>query len=202
MPKNFTIDNFRHLNSNSWLRPCPRLSVRVTTNFLLGSSIWIYPWLSSCNLFYVGMWTASLKSHYVCFVMIFSRTSRAMSGSVRYRESLASRLEIMQPSLSQVQEFLKAHPPQFTPGMQWVATHLRWRWERICSKRTCNYYMRYSKGLDTIGVSDEASGWGHEGTGTNQGSCIIYITEKPVRQHHRLSRFSDFSVLNPYTSYI
>ena len=44
--------------------------------------------------------------------------------------------------------------------------------------------MLYSEGLDTTGFSDLASGWGYEETRTNQGSCIIYITENPVRQHH------------------
>ena len=48
--------------------------------------------------------------------------------------------------------------------------------------------MRYSEGLDTTGVSDLASARGYEGRRTNQGSCIIYITEKPVRQHHLTMR--------------
>ena len=33
------------------------------------------------------------------------------------------------------------------------------------------------------GVSDLASARGQEGTRTNQGSCIVYITEKPARKH-------------------
>ena len=33
------------------------------------------------------------------------------------------------------------------------------------------------------GVTDLASAWGHEGTRTTQGSGIIYVTEKPDRQH-------------------
>ena len=32
-------------------------------------------------------------------------------------------------------------------------------------------------------VTDLASAWGHEGTRINQGSGIIYITEKADRQH-------------------
>ena len=32
-------------------------------------------------------------------------------------------------------------------------------------------------------VTDLASAWGHEGTRTNQGTGIIYITEKHDRQH-------------------
>ena len=50
--------------------------------------------------------------------------------------------------------------------------------------------MRYSEGLDTTGVSDLALGWGHDGTRPNQGSRIIYITEKPVRQHHQSMRIA------------
>ena len=38
-------------------------------------------------------------------------------------------------------------------------------------------------------VTDLASAWGHEGTRTNQGSGIIYITEKPDLQH-QLSMYS------------
>ena len=55
--------------------------------------------------------------------------------------------------------------------------------------------MRYSEGLDTTGVSDLASGWGYEETRTDQGSRIIYITDKPVRQHHlsmRRARLLDY----------
>ena len=44
-------------------------------------------------------------------------------------------------------------------------------------------YMRYSEGLDMQGVSDVASAWRHEMTMTKGGSRIVYITEKPVRQH-------------------
>ena len=39
-------------------------------------------------------------------------------------------------------------------------------------------------------VTDLAAAWGHEGTRTNQGSCIIHITEKPYQQH-QLSRHRD-----------
>ena len=41
--------------------------------------------------------------------------------------------------------------------------------------------MCYSEGLNMPGVSDLASARGHEGTRTNQGSPIIYITEKAVQ---------------------
>ena len=58
--------------------------------------------------------------------------------------------------------------------------------------RETNYYMPYSEGLDMPGVSDLAPAWGHEGTWTNQGSRIIYITEKPVRQDAQSTTFGLF----------
>ena len=45
-----------------------------------------------------------------------------------------------------------------------------------------NYCLSYSEGVDSE-VTDLASAWGHEGTRTNQGSDIIYITEKTDHQH-------------------
>ena len=42
------------------------------------------------------------------------------------------------------------------------------------------------------GVSNLASVRGHEGTGTNQGSCIVYIAEKPVRKHALSTTFALF----------
>ena len=46
------------------------------------------------------------------------------------------------------------------------------------------YYMRYSEGLEMTGFFDMASGLSQEETRSDQASHIIYITEKPVRQHH------------------
>ena len=43
--------------------------------------------------------------------------------------------------------------------------------------------MCFNGGLDTTGVSDLPSAHGHKETRTNQGSRIIYITDKPVPQH-------------------
>ena len=45
--------------------------------------------------------------------------------------------------------------------------------KRMDMQRENDYYMRYSKGLDTTGVSDQALARGHEATRTNQGSRII-----------------------------
>ena len=55
--------------------------------------------------------------------------------------------------------------------------------------RETNDYMRYSEGMDMPGVSDLASAWGYEATRTNQGSRIIYITEKSVHQRAQSTTF-------------
>ena len=52
--------------------------------------------------------------------------------------------------------------------------------------------MRYGEGLDMPGVSDLASTWGHEGTRTDQGYPIIYITEKPDRLHAQSTTYGLF----------
>ena len=43
--------------------------------------------------------------------------------------------------------------------------------------RENKYYMRYSEGLDTTGVSDLASGWGYEETRTNQSPASSEHTQ-------------------------
>ena len=65
---------------------------------------------------------------------------------------------------------------------------LRWRTEWICSERPITM-CAFCGGMDMPGVSDLASGWGHEGTRTNQGSYIIEITEKPDRQRVQRTNF-------------
>ena len=60
-----------------------------------------------------------------------------------------------------------------------ISLHLQW----ICSGRPITICAIASEWLDMPGVSGLASAWGHEGTKSNQGSHIIYITEKPVRKH-------------------
>ena len=77
-------------------------------------------------------------------------------------------------------------PSQVVQGDMLVDRHL-WL-QSYMKKRTdmwweTNDYMHYSEGLDMPGVSGLASAWGYEETRTNQGSRIIYITEKSVRQH-------------------
>ncbi|XP_077996207.1 phosphoserine phosphatase-like [Glandiceps talaboti] len=45
-------------------------------------------------------------------------TLKAMDGTISYRETLSARLQIIQPSRQQMEEFVKTHPPRFTTGVQ------------------------------------------------------------------------------------
>ncbi|CAI5712679.1 unnamed protein product [Peronospora destructor] len=50
-------------------------------------------------------------------------TTNAMNGNVKFEDALAARLEIIKPSRQNIQDCLKQHPPQFTPGiMKLMAT--------------------------------------------------------------------------------
>ncbi|XP_059642200.1 phosphoserine phosphatase, chloroplastic [Cornus florida] len=51
-------------------------------------------------------------------------TARAMSGSVPFEEALAARLSLFNPSLSQVQDFLK-RPPRISPGIDELVKKLK-----------------------------------------------------------------------------
>ena len=57
--------------------------------------------------------------------------------------------------------------------------------------RRDNYYMQvYSEGLATMpGVSNLAPIWRHYETKSNEGSCIVYITEKAALQHAQNTTF-------------
>ncbi|XP_074317066.1 phosphoserine phosphatase, chloroplastic [Silene latifolia] len=44
-------------------------------------------------------------------------TSRAMNGSVTFQEALAARLSLINPSFSQLQDFLEKNPPSLSPGI-------------------------------------------------------------------------------------
>lgn len=52
-------------------------------------------------------------------------TARAMGGSVPFEEALAARLSLFNPSLSQVQEFLKKQPPRISPGIDELIKKLK-----------------------------------------------------------------------------
>lgn len=45
-------------------------------------------------------------------------TSQAMSGTMTFQESLQLRLNIIQPSLAQVKDFMRTRPPTLTPGIK------------------------------------------------------------------------------------
>ena len=54
-------------------------------------------------------------------------TARAMGGSVPFRDALAARLGIIQPSRSLLESFLTRHPPSLTPGIARVVAALHAR---------------------------------------------------------------------------
>lgn len=45
-------------------------------------------------------------------------TKQAMQGNMTFQQSLSVRLGIIKPSLTQIKEFLRVHPPQLTPGVK------------------------------------------------------------------------------------
>ncbi|RLN63029.1 hypothetical protein BBJ29_007862 [Phytophthora kernoviae] len=45
-------------------------------------------------------------------------TTKAMNGGVKFEDALAARLDIIKPSKKDIQDCLKKHPPQFTPGVK------------------------------------------------------------------------------------
>ncbi|KAK6920990.1 hypothetical protein RJ641_014668 [Dillenia turbinata] len=51
-------------------------------------------------------------------------TARAMGGSIPFEEALAARLSLFNPSLSQLQEFLK-RPPRISPGIEELVKKLK-----------------------------------------------------------------------------
>ncbi|XP_033329629.1 phosphoserine phosphatase [Megalopta genalis] len=52
-------------------------------------------------------------------------TKRAMQGHTTFRQSLTNRLNIINPSLTQIEQFLSSHPPKLSPGIEALVTALR-----------------------------------------------------------------------------
>lgn len=48
------------------------------------------------------------------------RTAKAMTGHMTFQEALKLRLNIIQPTLLQVKEFIKTQPPTLTPGIKYL----------------------------------------------------------------------------------
>ncbi|XP_054717620.1 phosphoserine phosphatase-like [Uloborus diversus] len=51
-------------------------------------------------------------------------TLRAMRGGMTFREALAKRLDMIQPSNSMLNNYLRSHPPKLTPGVEELITEL------------------------------------------------------------------------------
>ncbi|XP_076286769.1 phosphoserine phosphatase [Lasioglossum baleicum] len=56
---------------------------------------------------------------------VAAMTRRAMQGQATFRQSLTDRLNIINPSLTQVKQFLSSHPPKLSPGIEALVTALR-----------------------------------------------------------------------------
>ncbi|XP_056000487.1 phosphoserine phosphatase-like isoform X2 [Ostrea edulis] len=61
------------------------------------------------------------------FVVLEKRTMRAMGGGVSFREALEARLDIVKPSCQNVEDFIRQHPPQFSPHVQELISKLHAR---------------------------------------------------------------------------
>lgn len=48
------------------------------------------------------------------------RTRSAMRGGLNFRDALAKRLDLIKPSQQLISDYLKLHPPRFTPGIKYV----------------------------------------------------------------------------------
>lgn len=62
----------------------------------------------------------SVVSLFPYSVKLFSRTKKAMSGKMSFRESLRTRLNMIDPSVSQIQEFIRSKPPTFSDHVKLV----------------------------------------------------------------------------------
>ncbi|XP_022194688.1 phosphoserine phosphatase isoform X2 [Nilaparvata lugens] len=58
---------------------------------------------------------------------IANMTRCAMSGSLDFRQSLAMRLDLIRPSMSQVRDFVREKPARLTPGIKKLVEHLHRR---------------------------------------------------------------------------
>lgn len=43
-----------------------------------------------------------------------------MRGGCSFRDALAQRLDLIQPTVAMLQDYLKLHPPRLTPGIEYV----------------------------------------------------------------------------------
>jgi len=49
---------------------------------------------------------------------VMEMTRRAMRGGFSFRDALSQRLELIQPSVQMLQDYLETHPPRLTPGIK------------------------------------------------------------------------------------
>ena len=51
-------------------------------------------------------------------IAVREMTMNAMGGNVTFRKALQDRLSLINPSQSQIKEFIAQHPPHLTPGIK------------------------------------------------------------------------------------
>jgi phosphoserine phosphatase len=68
-------------------------------------------------------------------------TRIAMRGSCSFREALAQRLDLIQPTVSMLADYLKVHPPRLTPGIKELI--------KLLHAREVDVYL-VSGGFDTL----------------------------------------------------
>jgi len=64
---------------------------------------------------------------HVCPAQVFSLTRQAMGGSMSFRHSLTTSLNLIRPSLQDIHGYVEAHPPQLTDGIEQLVSILHRR---------------------------------------------------------------------------
>ncbi|XP_034950375.1 phosphoserine phosphatase [Chelonus insularis] len=62
---------------------------------------------------------------------VMDLTRKAMQGNMTFQQSLTVRLNIIQPSLQQIKEFIQTHPPRLTPGIKELVDELHERNKKV-----------------------------------------------------------------------
>lgn len=62
---------------------------------------------------------------------VVALTTRAMQGDVTYRQSLEERLNIVKPSVTQIEQFLASYPSKLSPGIKTLIAALQARGKQV-----------------------------------------------------------------------
>ncbi|OTF69217.1 hypothetical protein BLA29_012991 [Euroglyphus maynei] len=53
---------------------------------------------------------------------VMEMTRRAMRGGCSFHDALNKRLQLIQPTVDMISDYLRSHPPRFTPGIKYVCS--------------------------------------------------------------------------------